>query len=34
MRTSRSLDTYSHVDLEMQAVAAKLVAALVTGTES
>ncbi len=31
---SITLDTYSHVDLEMQAAAAKSVAALVTGTES
>ena len=31
---SITLDTYSHVDLAMQTAAAKLVAALVTGTES
>lgn len=31
---SITLDTYSQVDLAMQTAAAKLVAALVTGTES
>lgn len=31
---SITLDTYSHVDLAMQTAAAKLVAALITGTES
>lgn len=32
--TSVTLNTYSHVDLELRAAAAKLVAELVTGTES